>query len=114
MFSALSPAIALQHVSASLAGTDIAAHRHFALEAERQRALIVRAMNEDMMLNGAKQGDAYVAGAALWQRIPDFVYRPPSLSFALRAARWDFLVLGLWGVMAVWLAWRASSRQQLA
>ena len=74
---ALSPAIALLHWSSALAGTDIAAHQHFALAAERQRQTLIRKINEDMMVNGARQGYDYLASAEFWRTVPDFVYRAP-------------------------------------
>ncbi len=113
LLSALSPAIALQHLSSALAGTDVAAHEHFALEAERQRNTIIRAMNEEMMLRGVGQGFAYLADADFWASIPDFTYRPPPAAFAVRAAAWDLLVLGSWAVLALWLARRAARRQRV-
>lgn len=113
LFSILSPAIALQHLSSALSGTDIAAHRHFSLQAERQRNVVIRAMNEDMMLKGEGQGFDYLADPDFWASIPDFAYRPPSASFAVRSAAWDLLVLQLWNVLAFWFALRAARRQQV-
>lgn len=108
--SALSPAIALQHASSALAATDISAHRHFALEAEKQRNAIIRRMNEDMMLNGAGQDFAYRASADFWETVPDFEYAQPPASFGLRSALPDLLVLTAWSVLAVCLAHRSARR----
>jgi ABC-2 type transport system permease protein len=113
LVSIFSPAISLQHFSSAISGTDSAAHRHFASEAERQRQLVIRTMNEDMMLNGAGQGNAYLSSADFWERIPDFVYRAPSASVAIRSAVWDLLVLAAWSVVAFWLAWRSACRQSV-
>lgn len=112
LMSVFSPAVALQHLSSALAGTDSAAHGHFALEAERQRHVVIRALNEDMMLRGVGQGVAYIADAGLWATIPDFTYRPPAASSAIRSAAWDLLVLASWSVLAFCLARRAGRRQQ--
>lgn len=112
-FAILSPAILLQHVSSGLSGTDTASHRHFAMEAEKQRNLIVRKMNEDMMLNGAGESFAYLADENFWESIPDFKYQPVSFSYALRSVLWDFLLLGLWAAIALWLAWRAARNQKI-
>ncbi len=84
--SIVSPAIALMHWSSALSGTDIAAHRHFALEAEQQRQTIIRRINEDMMVNGAGQGYDYLPSAELWSSVPDFSYHPPRAAFATRSA----------------------------
>jgi ABC-2 type transport system permease protein len=110
LLSLLSPTIALQHLSSALAGTDVAAHEHFVLEAERQRNLVVRTINEDLMMSGAAQRD-YVAGKELWARVPDFAYRAPPAAFAFRSARWDLIVLLLWASGAGWAA--ASSARRL-
>ena len=111
LFAIVSPTIALKHLSSALAGTDFATHRDFSVQAERQRALVIRAMNEDMMLKGAGQGFDYLAQPDLWQRIPAFAYRPPATSFALKAAWQDLLALQAWSVLALCLAWRAARRQ---
>lgn len=113
MFALFSPTIALQHLSSGLSGTDIAAHRSFAFDAESQRNVIVRKLNEDMMLNGAGQSFAYLAEADFWKSIPDYTYSPPTLSDAWRSVRWDFLLLGLWTALAVWIAWQAARKQRI-
>jgi ABC-2 type transport system permease protein len=111
MMAIVSPTIALQHLSSALAGTDLATHRHFSVQAEQQRAVIIRAMNEDMLLKGAGQGFDYLAQSDLWKRIPPFAYQPPSSSFALQAGWWDLLTLQAWSVLALGLAWHAARRQ---
>jgi ABC-2 type transport system permease protein len=107
----LSPAIALSHWSAALAGTDLAAHRHFALAAEQQRQQLIRRINEDMMVNGAGQGYDYLAAAEFWGTVPDFVYRAPSASFAIRSALVDLLLLLSWAGLAIAAAWQVARRQ---
>jgi ABC-2 type transport system permease protein len=102
--SVFSPAILLQHASSALAATDTSAHRHFALEAERQRNEIVRRMNEDMMLNGAGQGFGYRSSADFWRTVPDFTYDLPSASSGFRSALPDLLLLAVWGIVAIWVA----------
>jgi ABC-2 type transport system permease protein len=111
--SIVAPAVPLLHWSSAMAGGDLRAHRHFALEAERQRQLIVRKMNEDMMLNGAGQGYDYLASADFWRTIPDFAYEPPPAAFALRAAFVDFLLLLACCAVAIWGAWRSACRQRM-
>jgi ABC-2 type transport system permease protein len=108
--SVFSPAIALQHASSALAATDTSAHRHFALEAERQRREIIRRMNEDMMLNGAGQGFGYRASADFWETVPDFIYDPPAASFGFRSALPDLLLLAVWSVVAIWIARMSAVR----
>lgn len=101
MLSILSPTIALQHLSRAYAGTDVGAHEHFSLEAERQRNNIVRAMNEDMMLNGAGRGFGYLAPPEFWASVPRFEYRWPAVASAWRESAWDLLILLLWALAAM-------------
>lgn len=109
--SVLSPAIALQQMSGALAGTDVAAHHHFASAAEHQRQAVIRAMNEDIMLRGAGRGFSYLGNTELWTRIPEFTYHPPPASSAIRSAFWDLLIVMIWSVLALVLAWHAARRQ---
>ena len=105
-FSLLAPTISLQHVSSALAGTDVEAHRDFTRAAEQQRRLIVRLLNEDLMLRGAQADDR------LWQGIPNFSYRPLAISQSLRPVIWDIVILALWTLAALWMAWSAVVRQR--
>jgi ABC-2 type transport system permease protein len=107
-FSALSPAIALQHLSSALAGTDVAAHRHFALAAEQQRRAVIQALNAEMMLGGVGQGFTYRADADVWAHIPDVTYRPPTPWSALSEAGWDLVVVAAWCALTLVLARRAA------
>lgn len=111
MAAVLSPAIALSHWSAALAGTDLTAHRHFAVAAEQQRQQLIRRINEDMMVNGPDQGYDYLAAAGFWRTVPDFVYHTPPASFAIRSAFIDLLVLIGWAVLATAAAWQVARRQ---
>jgi ABC-2 type transport system permease protein len=113
LLALFSPAISLQHLSSALAGTDVAAHEHFELEAERQRGAIIRAMNEDMIRRGAGRGFSYLAEPALWANIPDFAYRPPPASAAAADAAWDLLALASWAALALWLARRCARQQRI-
>jgi len=112
-FSLLSPAIALQHASSAIAGTDFAAHQHFADTAEIQRNNIVRVMNEDLLINGAG-ATTYLAGENFWEEVPEFSYQFPPVSLAWRSAAIDILMLLLWGCLATLLAWTATRNRLTA
>jgi ABC-2 type transport system permease protein len=114
VIAALSPTIALQHLSSTLASTDISSHEHFSLAAERHRRLMIRRINEDMMLQGATKGFDYIAGSDLWTRIPKFTYTPPPAVFAFRSSLWDGLLLLAFAVTAAALARWAADRQSIA
>jgi ABC-2 type transport system permease protein len=111
--SVFSPALALQQLSSALAGTDVAAHHHFARQAERQRNQVIRAINEDIIVRGAGRGFAHLADDDLWTRIPEFIYHPPPASLAFRSALWDLLIVMAWSAAALVIARRAARRQQV-
>lgn len=73
-----SPTLAVRELSAGLAGTDRLHHRAFTVQAEAHRRRIIKALNRDLMLNGAQGGFQYKAGADLWEQIPPFADGPPS------------------------------------
>jgi ABC-2 type transport system permease protein len=112
-FGLLTPIISLQHISSALAGTDIEAHRDFTQAAEQQRRLILRLLNEDLMLGGAHTGDAHLSNRELWEKIPNFSYRPPRLPQSIRPVIWDIGVLVLWTLAASLTAWYAVVRQRV-
>jgi ABC-2 type transport system permease protein len=109
-FALLAPSISLQHISSALTGTDIEAHRDFTRAAEQQRRLIIRLMNEDLMRGGAQAGNAYLSTRRLWESIPNFVYHPPTLAGSVRHVIWDIVILTLWAVASLLIAWRAVVR----
>jgi ABC-2 type transport system permease protein len=111
-FALLAPTISLQHVSSALAGTDVEAHRDFTRVAEQQRRLVLRLMNEDLMLRGVQAGDAYLSNRELWEKIPNFKYQPPAAADALRHVIWDIVVLILWTLAASCVAWYSVVRQR--
>lgn len=77
--SLLSPTIAVQALSASLAGTDFSHHRDFIDTAEAYRRDLVNRMNADGMAHDAHGTERHVNDAGLWSSIPDFAYSPPHL-----------------------------------
>ncbi|MCG8412604.1 MAG: DUF3526 domain-containing protein, partial [Pseudomonadales bacterium] len=114
VLSIFSPTIALQHLSRAYSGTDVSAHEHFSLEAEKQRNNIVRVMNEDMMINGAGQSFGYVAPAEFWESVPEFSYQPSSVALAWSESVIDLLILLCWGVAATAAVfWFGSNRVRI-
>ena len=113
LLSLFTPTIALQHLSRTLAGSDMSAHGHFADAAEVQRLAMVRKMNEEMMLKGAGQSFYYLADEDFWATVPEFSYTPPGADRALKVAFWDLLVLLGWSVGACCMAYRASCAQSI-
>ncbi len=114
LLSIFSPTIALQHLSHTYSGTDVSAHEHFSIEAERQRNEIVRILNEDMMLNAGDRSFDYLASADFWAEVPEFDYVHPSVTLAWSEGVWDLLILLSWGLMAfAAMFWYGSNRMRV-
>jgi len=98
ILTAVSPYALIRSVSSALAGTDLAHRRHFEDAAERYRERFTTLVDEwDVRATrGVTSAESRYAGDALWQSMPPWVYEPPGLGFALRAAWSDLLILCLW------------------
>ena len=97
------PLNALRPLSAGLAGTDFAAHRHFAIAAEQYRRLLNKQMNNALTYHARNDGVAFKADQALWQSTPKFVYDAPPMGNTLRQQAWHLGLLLAW-LAIVWLA----------
>ncbi len=107
-FGVLSPFVAMRSLSAGLAGTDYAHHRHFSNAAEAWRKGLVRKLNEDFADNAGADGWDYKADSDLWKKIPPFEYAQPSLGLALKTHGLSVLVLLIWLGLSVVLARRSA------
>ncbi len=92
----LSPRIALQSLSAALAGTDLSQHVHFVWGAEHYRRAISERMNRAMIDNPQGGGRLYVADHGLWEEVPPFRHAPVTLGGSLREAALPAAMLALW------------------
>lgn len=99
----VAPLNALRPLSAGLAGTDFAAHRHFAVAAEHYRRLLNKQMNETLAYQSRSDGSAFKADPSLWQSTPQFSYAAPSLKSDLQQQLWHLGLLLAW-LGVVWLA----------
>jgi ABC-2 type transport system permease protein len=108
--SAIAPFLSIRTVSMAFAGTDFAHHAHFAAAAEDYRRLIQRTINTDITYNAGNAKGTYERGAELWNKIPEFDYETPGLSWVL-ARQWPALsMLFFWTLAAVILAWWSTQR----
>lgn len=108
------PLPALQQVSMAAAGTDIAHHVDFMTQAEAQRRVIVRTLDEDLIAHGVGKDFAYMADETLWATVPEFVYTLPRyLALAARQSLDGLLLVG-WLLFALWLAARAAAHTEAA
>ncbi len=106
----VAPLNALRPLSAGLAGTDFAAHRHFATAAEQYRRVLNKQMNETLAYQSRSDGRAFKADTSLWQSTPQFSYAAPSLSSALQQHRWHLGWLLIWLAVVWLLALRVAAR----
>jgi ABC-2 type transport system permease protein len=92
------PLLALRGWSMGLAGTDFAAHRHFAVAAEQQRRLMQDLISHDLVEHADPLGDrhfTYQAGKALWAQVPRFDYRPIGVAETVRRNALGLIVLAI-------------------
>ncbi len=83
------PLDALRPLSAGLAGTDFAGHRHFAAAAETYRRMLTKTMNENLAYKSRGNTFAYKADSALWKDLPKFAYAAPGFGSVLRQQSWN-------------------------
>jgi ABC-2 type transport system permease protein len=105
----VAPLLPMRTLSMSLAGTDFSHHREFVDAAETHRRMMQRVLNGDIA-DHARPGEVYLAGDELWNRIPDFAYEAPSLSWALGQNTLSLGLMGAWLVAAVVFATTATPR----
>ncbi|NVJ04326.1 DUF3526 domain-containing protein [Myxococcus sp. AM001] len=109
-FAPLSPMLALRHLSASLARTDLSAHLRFTRQAEQYRQGLVKQMNDTITFR-SKYGDAdYKADASLWREVPELSLDEERLPEALGAQVPGLLLLGFWLAWTTFFALRACAR----
>jgi ABC-2 type transport system permease protein len=94
--SAVAPLLAVRSLSMALAGTDFAHHRHFTVAAEDYRRTIIKYMNDDILVHPVKDGEEYIAGSELWQKVPQFQYEAPGAAWALSHYTTSIALLMVW------------------
>ncbi|MBA2379757.1 MAG: DUF3526 domain-containing protein [Blastocatellia bacterium] len=111
--SIFAPLLSVRSISMSMAGTDFAHHRHFAAEAEQYRRVINRILNQDYM-NNSRTGDTkYTADETLWTSMPQFQYELPDTAWAVRTQILPLVMLLLWTLGAIGLAWFSVGRAKV-
>ncbi len=110
VFSLLSPVLALDTLSAGLAGTDRVHHDAFRDAAEDHRREIVELLNKDLQYNAGEAGFSYAAGERLWSEVRDFHHRPPSFASISSNYLFSALVLALYALGATAFAVIALGR----
>ena len=107
-FAVLSPTQAIRFVSMGLAGTDMAQNADFAGVAEEYRRTMVRKMNEALKDNVGEIDADYrgtpslsrQTGRETWEKVPQFEYKVPDVSWVLRNHILSIGVLFGWAIAA--------------
>jgi len=117
------PLLAARSYSMSLAGTDFAHYRDFAVAAERYRQTLIKALNDHLARYGdtpsqvsivdAELGQRYRADRGLWEQIPDFSYTPPGAGWALARQRVSLSLLCGWALAGAALTLLAARRMKV-
>ncbi|GGY88236.1 DUF3526 domain-containing protein [Pseudoduganella plicata] len=99
----ISPLMALRPLSAALAQSDLPAHRHFLVQAERYRYDLVQTLNRDIKFNRKREMREYASDVAAITHGVRFAPRPYSLGETLprTAAPFAWLLAWLAGAMAM-------------
>lgn len=106
------PLMAVRSASMGLAGTDFAAHRHFAEEAEAYRRRFVKGMNDELAtMTSAEDTER---GRDFWAAQERFVYQPPTAAWSARRSALPLGLLALWAFGGLGLAVVAARRPRLA
>lgn len=99
-----SPLLAIRPWSAALAGTDLAAHRHFLVEAEAYRYRYVQALNRDIILHRQTSDGDYLADIPVITRSVSLQPTSEPLKVVL-ARQWpDLAILICWAAASIALA----------
>ena len=100
----------MRSLSASLAGTDYAHHRHFTDRAEVWRKVLIGHLNKEFADNAGDDSWEYKVGADFWKTIPPFEYDSPSPGFALQSQWLSLSILALWLLGSFGLALSAAGK----
>lgn len=111
-FSVFSPVLALEKLSAGLAGSDRLHQKDFANAVEMHRRVIVKQLNDDLMYNAGEVGYGYTADETLWRQIPDFEYAPPRFASVVSNYILSALVLTAYATIGLFFAAAALKRAQ--
>jgi ABC-2 type transport system permease protein len=104
----LAPSLALERLSMTISGTDLAHHRRFADAAEEYRLRFVQELNQAIAVNDEirlQPGDdtlyaRYLGDRMLWEQVPPFTYEMPTLGWALGSATLPLVSMAVWGFVS--------------
>lgn len=98
----INPFISLQNASMGLAGNDNLHHQEFLTQVENYRRVFIKTLNDKHAYGGSRTGNwDWKADNDFFKSVPDFQYKPTSLSSVFIHYRLDFLVLASWTILVV-------------
>jgi ABC-2 type transport system permease protein len=106
LLSILSPSVAMQVISMSLAATDYDHHRHFLAATSAYRTELLAALNEELAAFDSWRTFNATGNRDLWARVPEFTYDTPPAQWAVRRLAGAAAGMGGWLLAAVGLLWR--------
>ncbi len=107
----VNPFQAIEGVSMSFAGTDLAHDLEFQAQVERYRRELVQSLNHEHAYGGSKTGDwSWKADAEFYAGLEAFDYESPAIEIAWRVRVLEIGALVGWGVFAFLLAMFAARR----
>ncbi|MEM1042203.1 MAG: DUF3526 domain-containing protein [Bacteroidota bacterium] len=106
----VTPLMAVRATSMGLAGTDFAAHRHFAEAAETYRRDFVEVLNADLATLTDPVFNRNTRGRDFWASLDRFAYVPPSAGWAAQRQALPLGLLALWALGGLVAAVAAARR----
>ncbi|MEM6994170.1 MAG: DUF3526 domain-containing protein [Myxococcota bacterium] len=105
------PFQAIDHVSMSLSGTDLAHDLAFQEQAEAFRRELIARLNHEHAYGGSKTGEwSWKAPPEFFAGLDTFEYRAPGVAEALGGRTVELLTLALWVLLLLWAQRRAADR----
>ncbi len=110
----VNPFISLQNASMGFAGSDNLHHQQFLLQVEDYRRSFIEMLNHKHAYGGSKTGDwGWKADNAFFRSVPDFQYRPVSLSSVFSLYIKDLALLIIWATFTFLLLLSAARKLQI-
>jgi len=114
MAGIINPFISLQNASMGYAGSDNLHHQEFLLQVETYRREFIKTLNDKQAYGGSKTGDwGWKAENDFFKSVPDYEYRPTTISSMFPNYLFDLLLLVFWSLFVSILLIGATKKIQI-
>lgn len=114
IFGFINPFISLQNTSMGFAGNDNFHHNQFLLQVENYRRDFIKTLNDKHAYGGSKTGDwGWKADNAFFKSIPDFEFKPISITSILTSYTTDLICLIGWSIATNVLLFFGAKKMQI-